>query len=123
MSESLRWKRIILPIAVIGALIVLAPSQAESADGLGLLPEPVGSAVLDGQRAREKTSTWQVGQIGRITEHANLYGNQVYGSLSGDNILGAGVLENAGGIATVIQNSGHNVIIQESLIVNITVTP
>ena len=121
--SAVSWPGITALALVMGALVFSAPSQAEDGDALRMLPEAVDVRVLDKQRARQNTSTWQVGQIGRITETATLYDNQVSGSSSGNNILGAGALDNASGIATVIQNSGHNVIIQESLIVNVTVTP
>lgn len=105
------------------AMAWLSIGHAASAGEPGLLLEPVGESVLDDLRAREDTSSMQVGQIGRITEHAVLHDNVVIGGQSGHNLIGAGALDNASGIATVIQNSGHNVVIQESLIVNVTVTP
>lgn len=94
---------------------------AVTAADLGLLPEAVDEDVLGEMRARE--NTLNVGQLGRVTEHAVLHDNSVVGGHSGANVIGAGALDNARGIATVIQNSGHNVIIQESLVVNITVAP
>ena len=39
---------------------------------------------------------------------------------NGDNLIADGAFANASGIATVIQNSGNNVVIQDSTIVNIT---
>jgi hypothetical protein len=103
--------------------VMISGNAAVAAADLGLLPEPVGEGVLEDLRARENTGALQVGQLGRITEHAVLHDNVVVGGHSGSNVLGAGALDNARGIATVIQNSGHNVVIQESLIVNVTVAP
>lgn len=106
-------------VAMSGVLL----GQIAVAGDPGLLPEPVGEGVLEELRARENTGALQVGQLGRITEHAVLHDNVVIGGQSGHNVIAEGALDNARGIATVIQNSGHNVVIQESLIVNVTVTP
>lgn len=114
---------------LLGALIpvlawgMIGASTSVCADDPSMLPAPVDESVLDDLRARENTGALQLGQLGRITEQAVLRDNSVVGGQSGDNLLGAGVLDNARGIATVIQNSGHNVIIQDALIVNITVAP
>lgn len=110
----------LIPVFALGALAASGPVRAGHP---GMLPHPVDESVLDDLRARENTGTLQIGQLGRITEQAVLRDNSVIGGQSGDNLLGAGVLDNARGIATVIQNSGHNVIIQDALIVNITVAP
>ncbi len=39
---------------------------------------------------------------------------------NGDNLIADGAFANSSGIATVIQNSGNNVVIQDSTIVNVT---
>lgn len=80
----------------------------------------VDSATLGAQRARQGVNFTQ---LSNIEAQIDLHGNSVEGAVSGDNILGEGVFSGAQGIATIIQNSGHNVAIQESLIINIAISP
>lgn len=47
------------------------------------------------------------------------YGNTATNTVSGGNIIESGAFSNSSGIPTVIQNSGNNVLIQNSTIVNV----
>ena len=51
---------------------------------------------------------------------ANLTDNIVHSSTNGDNSISHGAFSETGGFATVIQNSGNHVIIQNATIVNLT---
>ncbi len=51
---------------------------------------------------------------------ANLTDNIVHSSTNGDNSISHGAFSEASGFATVIQNSGNHVIIQNATIVNMT---
>jgi hypothetical protein len=82
--------------------------------------EVVDLATLDAQRARQGVTSIQLGQIHSRIDLAN---NHVVNSTTGKNFVAAGAFDNARGISTVIQNSGNNVAIQESMIVNITLNP
>lgn len=67
----------------------------------------------------------QSGQGGGISNNAQLSGNVITvnsgGTLSnGNNNIGDHALDNVNGIATVIQNSGNNVVIQNSTVVNVS---
>lgn len=48
-------------------------------------------------------------------------GNQAYNLSTGSNLVSEGSFSGASGLATVIQNSGNNVLIQNSTIVNVQV--
>lgn len=111
-----------------GLMLVTAIAQAEvppASDALvfGSGPEAfeaVDMATLDQQRARQGVTNIQLGQIHSRIDLAN---NHVVNSNTGKNFVAAGAFDNARGISTVIQNSGNNVAIQESMIVNITINP
>ncbi len=51
---------------------------------------------------------------------ANLTDNIVHSSTNGENSISHGAFSETGGFATVIQNSGNHVIIQNATIVNLT---
>ncbi len=82
--------------------------------------EVVDMATLDAQRARQGVTNIQLGQI---HSRIDLTNNQVVNSSTGRNLVAPGAFDNARGISTIIQNSGNNVAIQESMIVNITINP
>lgn len=58
-------------------------------------------------------------QLNNINETAQLDHNVVYNSNTGDNSVSHDAFAGATGFATVIQNSGNNVIIQNATIVNL----
>src|SRR5690606_19989485 len=84
----------------------------------GLPAKTVDLETLADQRARQGVTYTQ---LGRIDAQIDLRDNQVNGGVSGDNVLGQSAFDGASGISTIIQNTGHNVAIQESLIINIAV--
>lgn len=59
-------------------------------------------------------------QLNEINENAKLDHNVIYSSNTGDNSVSHDAFAGATGFATVIQNSGNNVIIQNATIVNLT---
>jgi len=62
-----------------------------------------------------------------ITNNANLGAeltdNKVRDSVTGYNIIDQGSFNDASGVFSIIQNTGNNVIIQDSTIITITITP
>jgi len=52
---------------------------------------------------------------------ANLSKNKALDNVTGNNYVGQNAFSNASGFGTVVQNSGNNVIIQNSTIVNLKV--
>lgn len=51
---------------------------------------------------------------------AGMNGNYLEAGSTGGNVIGQGAFANAGGITTVIQNSGNQVILQNALIFDLT---
>ena len=102
-----------------------AGDTTHSADSILLQKTPLADDDLGAQRARGSDGTINVGefnvQISDVTQNAKLDHNVVNSSTTGNNSISNGVLSGASGIATLIQNSGNNVIIQDSTIVNYTV--
>jgi hypothetical protein len=70
---------------------------------------------LDAQRGGD------VIPVSEATLNATLDGNRITSSLTGTNSVGGSAFTGASGFFTVIQNSGNQVIIQDSTIVNLTV--
>lgn len=96
---------------------MLLPAHADDFS----LPAAVDVGTLEMQRAKQDIATLQ---LSNMTSNAGLSNTTMEGVFSsGDNILNMGVLEHAHGINSIIQNTGHNVIIQESLILNVNVSP
>lgn len=118
--------------ALLCALFLVAGSASASdlrghaaADAVSTLFDiPARSAVdagtLDQQRARQGVSSAQLGQV---HSQIALHDNVVTGGHGGTNLIAHGAFDNARGISTIIQNTGHNVAIQESMIVNVTINP
>jgi len=88
-------------------------------DTMGGLPEAVAPETLNEQRARQGVSHHL--QIGQIESQLDLSDNQVIGGHSGSNYVGQGAFGHARGVTTLIQNTGHNVGIQESTVINISI--
>lgn len=51
----------------------------------------------------------------------NVSGNQAVNVTSGQNVINGGAFAGVSGVPTVIQNSGSNVLIQTSTVVNVTI--
>jgi hypothetical protein len=90
----------------------LPPPAPDS--GLGA---PVTDAVLETSRGGEGID-WT--QIGWIQLNATQSGNVVHSSVNGANSVGETALSGVSGIATIIQNSGNQVVIQNALVLNLT---
>lgn len=59
-------------------------------------------------------------QLNNVGMNAEMDGNALDSNLTGTNFIGYDAFSNMNGFATVIQNSGNQVIIQSDLIVNVT---
>ncbi|TKR33279.1 hypothetical protein FCE95_02935 [Luteimonas gilva] len=94
----------------------VAPETAPSANaqpvpGLGRRMDP---SALDALRGGDDDWTQN-----NIDIQGQLDGNTAQNIASGDNVLDGGAFANASGIATVIQNSGSNVLIQNGMVVDV----
>lgn len=81
----------------------------------------VPTEQLDKHRARQGHDILQ--QLNDNNQQANLTQNQLQSAATGANTIYDGALQGIEGIATVIQNTGNQVIIQDSTLLNITVAP
>jgi len=68
-----------------------------------------------------------LGGVVDVTNHANLgavlTNNDASDSVTGYNIIDQGSFNDASGVFSIIQNTGNNVIIQDSTIITITISP
>ncbi|ELL9330601.1 carbon storage regulator [Vibrio fluvialis] len=100
------------------ALSAMATLSA-NADDISLTELELSGAEMDSSRGGQYYI-----DIENITASSELNGlstgNMVSNSLTGNNILSDGALANSSGINNVIQNSGNNVLIQNSTVVNLT---
>lgn len=61
--------------------------------------------------------------LNNATAEALLKSNTAYNNISGNNIIDSSSFSGSSGLISVIQNSGNNVIIQDSTIINVTIVP
>lgn len=108
-------------------LVIIMQSQAAKADLaqdqgklLFSLVETVLPDELDNARGREGID---ITTLNNMNVRATLSGNQANNNINGYNIIDHGSFMQASGITSVIQNSGNNVIIQDSTVVNVTIVP
>lgn len=93
-------------------LALAGPPQAETPLALSL-GVPVAEVALGQYRgARDVTFNLQ-------NTEGQLYNNQALNTLSGGNQVSDNAFSGMSGFSTVIQNSGNNVLIQNSTIVNV----
>jgi hypothetical protein len=96
-------------------------SSSQSDDALPFsLAEAVPDNDLENARGREGID---ITAINNMNVQATLTGNVANNSITGTNIIDHGAFAGSGGMFSVIQNSGNNVIIQDSTIVNVTIVP
>ncbi|WP_340121381.1 hypothetical protein [Methylobacter svalbardensis] len=84
------------------------------------LAETAPLEELDNMRGREGVN---ITALNNMNVRATLSDNQASNNANGYNIIDHGSFAQASGINSVIQNSGNNVIIQDSTIVNVSIVP
>lgn len=113
------YPNIYLFCLVISLPIISANIIAQENDNLTLNSPPV---ILD-----ELAQSTGLGGITIINSKSNieaaLTGNSANNNTTGSNIIDQGSFRNAGGVFSVIQNTGNNVIIQDSTVITVTITP
>lgn len=80
---------------------------------------PIAPGVSEGELDAERGG--DIIPISEATLEATLDNNTITSSVTGNNSVGGSAFTGASGLFTVIQNSGNQVIIQDSTIVNLTV--
>jgi hypothetical protein len=103
------------------ALVTLALLAAASAAGAQSAPfgQPASPEQLQAMTGGTETHTTNNLQ----DTNGTVSDNTAKGTFSGGNFVGDSAFSNAAGLPTVIQNSGNNVLIQNSTIVNLRMNP
>jgi hypothetical protein len=100
-------------------VFVSLPVMAEPGSTANSLGQPVQLQELDKLRGQ--------GGVMDITNVANLEailaGNDASNSVTGSNSIDGGSFTDASGVFSIIQNTGNNVIIQDSTIITVTINP
>ena len=80
----------------------------------------IGGDALDDMRggSDSKTTVTNVSDV-----NGNVDGNTAINAITGGNLVDGAAFGNAAGLSTVIQNSGNNVLIQNSTVVSVLFTP
>ncbi len=112
-SMLVLWIGLALFAAVASAPWAFAEDQAVPAPPL--IASGVPDDELDAQRGGD------VIPVSEATLNATLDDNTITSSVTGTNSVDGGSFAGASGFFTVIQNTGNQVIIQDSTIVNVTV--
>lgn len=109
--------------------LLVASSTALAATALRAEPGEIDVATLGTAVALDSLDSQRGGQAVQIdgvymqsstqTVGANLNGNALRAGVNGANSVGEGVFSGASGVTTLIQNSGNQVIIQNSTIINL----
>jgi hypothetical protein len=92
-------------------------STATLAAGASNTDAAFGTAVPDADLANNRGGYTVQTSTNNLT--ATLGENQALSNLTGNNTVSSGAFTSTSGFATVVQNSGNNVIIQNSTIVNV----
>lgn len=75
---------------------------------------------LGGQRARENLEIHQV-TINDQDQDGDVTDNVAVGNTNGDNLISGEAFSNSSGFLSTVQNTGNNVLIQNSTIINVSV--
>ncbi|MEX0730985.1 MAG: hypothetical protein WED00_11415 [Aquisalimonadaceae bacterium] len=62
-------------------------------------------------------------QLSQSSQRAEMTGNQIGTAYTGSNYLSSDAFGSVTGVTSVIQNTGNHVIIQDALVLNLSVTP
>lgn len=113
--------RCAIPAALLLALIAWGPGAraASSPDHSGdcrLTAAPLSDNELASLSGRQGLD---VMQLSDSDQKATLSNNWLQAGINGENSIDSGSFAGLSGIATVIQNSGNHVIIQDSTLVNV----
>lgn len=107
------WQILALMILEAAPVVVLAAPPQAAPSQTAHFGAPVSESALSEYRgAREITFNMQ-------NTEGQLYNNQATNTVSGSNQVSDQAFSGLNGFSTVIQNSGNNVIIQSSAIINV----
>ena len=104
-------------LSVLGFCLSIAHAGSPETAGITSWGNPVPSAQLETQRGGTDTDT---PTINTNQLNAKLFNNSATNNVTGNNSIADAAFAGASGLATVIQNSGNNVIIQNGTVLNLT---
>lgn len=106
--------------SALSSLVLLCTAQADSLDDeLGLSDSLVTENELDSQRGRADLDL--VFQTNEADHNALMKNNALHSEGTGNNNISGNAFSGMSGIATVIQNTGNQVIIQDTTMVNVLI--
>lgn len=108
-----RWSSVLL-------LGGLGLSAAHAAEPPTAADSAYATALPEHALATERGGELHLNQVAQASGTATQNGNSAYGNLNGGNWISDSAFSSSSGFSTAIQNSGNNVIIQNSLILNVT---
>ncbi|TZF89880.1 hypothetical protein [Cognatilysobacter lacus] len=108
-----------VPVAALDADDAAGAAQAPAVDDPSLGPA-VASDALDVMRGGtgNKTTITNTSTVDGTVDH-----NSATNAITGGNLVDGGAFGNATGLSTVIQNTGNNVLIQNSTVVSVLFSP
>jgi len=121
----MRHQQPLMALLAATVLISTGAPGAEAEDDLlvtGAASAPVTESQLENARAMgvHETSRYTIENANDL--NGGVSDNRVTGSRTGENTISRDSIRDIQGFATVIQNSGNNVLIQNSTVVNVTLT-
>jgi hypothetical protein len=116
--------RMLMAGTLFGAMLHCpAYADASAADSPVVLSEAAVNSPFGGALNSDALETLRGGAEVSVKNNSMLDGvvgqNQAYNLSTGSNVITEGSLAGASGVSTVVQNSGNNVLIQNSTIINL----
>lgn len=107
------------------ATVVAAATEIEESETLLELSAFASSGTLsdeelNGQRARENIQVDAI-TINDQDQDGDVTDNVAIGNTNGDNLINGDAFTNSSGFLSTVQNTGNNVLIQNSTIINVSV--
>ncbi len=109
------WAVAILGVAMCTATAMAETRQTRTQDDTLVIPDAPPATTAGGDSIQEQRAD--------VSQGATLGDNQLTAGDTGSNLVSSGSFANMAGIAHVIQNSGNNVIIQDSTTFNVQFVP
>jgi len=113
---------------IVGAIALISPAQAQDPTIPGQVMDPPASLFaklpkatnLDAQSGKQDVTL--INNTSSATLAGTVGSTAISDSMvnTGSNLIGSGAFNGMAGIGTVIQNTGNNVLIQDSTIMNVT---
>jgi len=113
-----------LAVAWLAAALAAHPLPAGADEAQPLhLPAPVADAELEVARGGQFTEQAPPASAGGVIVDGRLGDNRLSARMTGPNVIGMDAFGRMQGLATVIQNSGNQVLIQNSVLLNLELRP